>query len=188
MSYTHLQIHSGYSLLDSTITIDQLVKRASELKFDSIALTDHEVLYGVIPFYKSCVEYGIKPIIGMTIQLLNMNNEHEQCILLAKNNDGYQQLIKMSTLINRDNEILELNKLHSYAKNLICILPIHSSSLAKLFIDESFKEAREEIKVWLDVFTEKDFYLGVQDHGLASEQIGRASCREGGRIRVGEVG
>src|SRR5690625_3163924 len=106
MSYTHLQVQSGYSLLESTITIEKLTKKASDLQYDALALTDHEVLYGVILFYKSCLKHGIKPIIGMTVQLLNMNNETEQCILLAKNNDGYRQLMKLSTLIHKDGKSL----------------------------------------------------------------------------------
>ena len=68
MSFTHLQVRSGYSFFNSTITIEKLVKRAKELEFKSIALTDEEVLYGVIPFYKHVTASGIKPIIGMVVE------------------------------------------------------------------------------------------------------------------------
>src|SRR5690625_2429741 len=101
MSFTHLQVRSGYSFLDSTITIEKLIKKASEMNFQALALTDEEVLYGTIPFYKSCLKQNIKPLIGMTINLNHSVTEVEQCILLAKNNNGFQQLSQISTIIQK---------------------------------------------------------------------------------------
>src|SRR5699024_2493171 len=100
MSFTHLQVRSGYSLMESTITIDQLVKKASDLQFQSLALTDEHVLYGAIKFYKACLAYNIKPIIGMIITVINDDQNEESCILLAKNNTGYKNLIRLSTRLN----------------------------------------------------------------------------------------
>src|SRR5690625_809788 len=169
MSYTHLQVHSGYSLLDSAVTIDKLTKKASDLQFEALALTDHEVLYGVIPFYKSCLKYNIKPIVGMTLNILNINNELEYCILLAKNNDGYKQLIKISTMIKKDQKSLSLKEIHLYTGNLICILPVQSSTLENLFMNNSFEEVKKQIDHWINCF-HHDFYMGIQDHGVASER------------------
>ena len=152
MSYTHLQVHSGYSLLDSAVTIDKLTKKASDLQFEALALTDHEVLYGVIPFYKSCLKYNIKPIVGMTLNILNINNELEYCILLAKNNDGYKQLIKISTMIKKDQKSLSLKEIHLYTGNLICILPVQSSTLENLFMNNSFEEVKKQIDHWINCF------------------------------------
>src|SRR5690625_2744004 len=101
MSFTHLQVRSGYSLLESTMTIERLVKKACDLNFNALALTDKEVLYGTIPFYQSCVAKGIKPIIGMVVDVICSDEEKEECILLAKNNNGYKQLVQISTMIQR---------------------------------------------------------------------------------------
>ena len=170
MSYTHLQVHSGYSLLDSTISIEKLVSKAKELEFDAIALTDHEVLYGVIPFYQLCLKNNLKPIIGMTVELIHDDYQVENCILLAKNNKGYQQLIELSTWINKDEQRLTLPILQSHAHDLIGILPVQTSVIAELLINDRFDQAKAIIDKWLNVFSAEDFYLGIQDHGLASER------------------
>src|SRR5690625_7206326 len=123
MSFTHLQVKSGYSLMESSITIDKLVKKAKELQFKSLALTDHHVLHGAIPFYKACSHYDIKPIIGMTVNVEEQDGKTEQCILLAENNDGYQQLIHISTELNTtDIEAIKKEELSHFSKGLICIL------------------------------------------------------------------
>src|SRR5690625_1650960 len=86
MTFTHLQVRTGYSFYHSTIHIDRLIERAKELNFKSLAITDENVLYGVIPFYKACKEAGIKPIIGMTTKI-HLNPYGEQpVVLLAKDN------------------------------------------------------------------------------------------------------
>src|SRR5690625_2645335 len=170
MTFTHLQVHSGYTLLDSTITIDLLVQKASELKFDALSLTDHEVLYGVIPFYKTCLKYNIKPIIGMTIYLEGSHDQRNRCILLAKNNEGYKHLIQLSTLINRDHHKVDLSMLQPYGENLICILPVVSNPISTILIDEQYEKAKDELEHWLETFPNENFYLGVQDHELATEQ------------------
>src|SRR5690625_2531596 len=98
MSFTHLHVYSSYSLYKSTILIDELVKKAKQLNFSSVALTDENVLYGVIPFYKACRANGIKPIIGMTMTL-NIDGNLINVILLAKTNEGYHHLLQISTHI-----------------------------------------------------------------------------------------
>src|SRR5690606_4015795 len=99
MSYTHLQVRSGFSLMNSTITIDRLVAKAKEMNFSALALTDEGVLYGVIPFYKACKKVGIKPIIGLIIPVSREDNLHTKITLLAKNNSGYKNLIRLSTIL-----------------------------------------------------------------------------------------
>src|SRR5699024_12200686 len=84
MSFTHLQVRSGYSLMNSTLTIEKLVKRAKELNFKAIALTDENVLYGAIPFFQACKSNGLKPIIGMLTTVVSLNQEKDQCILDRK--------------------------------------------------------------------------------------------------------
>lgn len=170
MSFTHLQIKSGYSMMESTLTVDKIVSRAKELDFTSIALTDHHVLHGVIPFYKTCLKHNIKPIIGMTI---NVTKDYgtEQCILIAKNHVGYQNLLALSTNINIDQiQTIEKSELSKYAEGLIAILPVFNNQLQEVLLEASHEVAYEIVKNWQDLFNKGDFYLGTQDHGLAGER------------------
>ncbi|MFA1821282.1 DNA polymerase III subunit alpha [Virgibacillus oceani] len=130
MSFTHLQIRSGYSLMKSTITIDKLIDKAKELKVNALALTDEHVLYGAIPFYKACLKNDIKPIIGMVINLAVSNERQEACILLAKNNAGYKELVKISTYINQhEKNVLEFDELSIDSGDLIAIFPLQYADL-----------------------------------------------------------
>src|SRR5690625_1426113 len=133
MSYTHLQVRSGFSLMNSTITIDKLVAKAKELNYTSLALTDEAVLYGIIPFYKACKPVNIKPIIGMILYVETLDSTTpEQLILLAKNNTGYQSLIKLSTLIQTEKrEAVEREDLIPYMDGSIGILPAKEEALKK---------------------------------------------------------
>lgn len=172
MSFTHLQIRSGYSFLDSTITIEKLVKRASELKFHALALTDEEVLYGTIPFYKACLKHDIKPLIGMVINLNHSNDVLEQCILLAKNNNGYRQLSEISTIIQKGKTPgIEMDTLSQYTADLICILPIFTSQLVTFLDNPSHDQAITYIENWSGFFDKEDFYLGIADFGETKQQL-----------------
>lgn len=178
MSFTHLQVRSGYSFLDSTITIEKLIKKASELKFRAIALTDEEVLYGTIPFYKACLAQHIKPLIGMTINLNTTTDTIEQCILLAKNNNGFKQLSQISTIIQKGEKIgIKKEVLQQYTDDLLCILPISTSRLASLLENTSHDQATRYIKEWANMFKAGDFYLGLGHHGLPNERQIRRSTQ-----------
>ncbi|MFC2948641.1 DNA polymerase III subunit alpha [Virgibacillus sediminis] len=172
MSYTHLQVHSGYSLLDSTIMIEELTKKADELGFKALALTDEQVLYGTIPFYKACRAHGIKPIIGMTAQvLLEADEEPVQCIFLAKDNVGYRSLVKVSSYIQQHSlDYMEAHALQPLAANLICILPSSHAKLERLLQEELEEPILSYLNVWKSFVGEGDFYLGIQNHGLEEEQ------------------
>ncbi|MBP1968882.1 DNA polymerase-3 subunit alpha [Virgibacillus natechei] len=171
MSYTHLQVRSGYSLMNSTITIDKLVQRASELEFDALALTDEQVLYGAIPFYKACQNYKIKPIIGMVVYTTDEEQENIPCIFLAKNKNGYQSLVKISTHIqHRKNTNIAIEELRVYVEDLICIIPVHNTKIATLLDTQNHDKVVDYITTWKHLVHEGDFYLGIQDHGLESER------------------
>ncbi|GAB3791900.1 DNA polymerase III subunit alpha [Virgibacillus kimchii] len=129
MSFTHLQIRSAYSIMKSTIKIDNLIEKAKELNLDALALTDEHVLYGVIPFYKACIKNNMKPIIGMTVLL----TEDQTCILLAKNNTGYKELVKISTYINRnEKKELDMEEIKINTEHLIAIFPLQHTLLTEL--------------------------------------------------------
>ena len=163
MAYTHLQVKSGYSLMNSTITITKLVERANELNFDALALTDVEVLYGVIPFYRACESYGIKPIIGMTVRVRDLEADGSiSCVLLAKNNSGYSQLIKISTAIQlHGKDGIEWEELRTYSDQLICILPTDNKKIETYFLKYSHDEIASYLDEWQTLFADGDFYLGV---------------------------
>jgi len=162
MSFTHLQVRSGYSLMESTITIKKLVKKAQELEFNSLALTDENVLYGVIPFYKSCLNAGIKPIIGMTT-VVQEEETFLPFILLAKDHQGYQSLIKLSTYIQfHDKTSIMMEKLQDYSDQLICILPMNHPRLRQLLLEETFANTHDYLKSWQTLFGEENFYLGIE--------------------------
>ncbi|MFS0751191.1 DNA polymerase III subunit alpha [Oceanobacillus sp. 1P07AA] len=163
MSFTHLYIKSGYSLMESTITIPKLINKAKQENYDSLALTDVGVLYGVISFYQACISNGIKPIVGLTVMVKDEHlDEAVPCILLAKNNDGYQHLISLSTIINlNENKEIEKSLLNSYTNNIVGILPV--SSFVK---KSSTKEIMTSIPSWSNLFSVGDFYIGVDRHSL----------------------
>lgn len=170
MSFTHLQVRSGYSFLDSTNTIEKLVEKAHELEFTALALTDEEVLYGTIPFYKTCLTYGIKPLIGMSINVIMTPEETEQCVVLAKNNNGYQQLIKISSKIQESNEAgISFETFSAHTNDLICIIPVHTSKLSGLLNQRSHDEASMYIEKWQELFSHVDFYLGIQPFGETND-------------------
>ncbi|WP_099158868.1 DNA polymerase III subunit alpha [Virgibacillus ndiopensis] len=170
MSFTHLQVRSGYSLMNSTITIDKLVKKASERQFNAIALTDDHVLYGVIPFYKACTAYGIKPIIGMVVHLSDEDTNNETCILLAKNNTGYDQLVKLSTHIHINNiDAIGREELSRYTSNLIGIFPAYNQTIESSLLSDDHNKVYEYSIRWKEMFADNDFYIGIQDHGLVND-------------------
>lgn len=116
MNYVALQVHTSYSLLTSLNSIDLLVKKAKELGYTSLAITDTNNMFGVMEFYKTCYKYQIKPIIGLELESLN-----SKFLLYAKNNKGYQNLIKLTTIIS--NRPLEISDLINYRDNLILVMP-----------------------------------------------------------------
>lgn len=164
MSFTHLQVRSSYSLLDSTITIEKLVKKAIELEYDALALTDYQVLYGAIDFYRQCKAYGIKPIIGMIITVRGeKNNDKEQVTLLAKNNHGYQNLAKLSTHIQKNGEGgITINELSPYVADCVGILSINHSSIAKILSSNLYEDIHTLLSGFMNLFKQGDFYLGIE--------------------------
>src|SRR5690625_3033274 len=104
MTFTHLQLRTGYSFYNSTITIAKLMDKAKAQKVKARTLTDENVLFGVVYFYKACKSNGMKPIIGMTIFLAVEEEKHE-LVLLAKDNTGYQGLIAISTELNINDKV-----------------------------------------------------------------------------------
>lgn len=174
MTYTHLQVRSGYSFFKSTITIDKLVQRASDMQFDALALTDENVLYGTIPFYKACREKGIKPIIGMIIQVEDEENNLEEAILLAKNTQGYQALLKISTKLQQEEATtIDIETLQYLIEDIVVIFTL-SNAISTFYTKAkttSFEDLVMYIKKWERFVQQGDFYLAIQDSVLVNENL-----------------
>lgn len=154
MSYTHLQVRSGYSLSQSTMQVEAIVERAKALSFEAIALTDEAVLYGVIPFYEACKHQGIKPIIGMKIQLV-INEVTIPLLLYAKTNAAYKRLMKISSHIQTAEAIDILS--HDFTE-MIVIMPTDTRPVQELISDDSYKLVLQDLFQTLD---KEDFYVGI---------------------------
>lgn len=154
MSFTHLQVKSGYSLYQSTMTIDRIVQQASALEFDAIALTDEAVLYGVIPFYEACKQHGIKPIIGMEVNIA-LDEVTVPLLLYAKTNDGYQELMKISTHIQTSETVNILE--HNFSE-LIAILPTETEVVQSMITNGTVTAL---LQAMFDTIAPHDFYIGL---------------------------
>ncbi len=177
MNFTHLHVHSHYSLLDGLIKIDDLLKRCLELKMDAVALTDHGVMYGVIEFYKKAKKAGIKPIIGLEAytaphgrlqKRANIDDERFHITLLAKNFVGYQNLIKLCTAGHLegfyykpriDDELLE-----KYHEGIICLSGCVRGEIPQLIVKNQYDKAEEKIIKYRDLFGPGNFYLEIGPH------------------------
>ncbi len=180
--FVHLHIHSEYSLLDGANRIKDLPIVAKELGMDSIAITDHGVMFGTIDFYKACKANGIKPIIGCEMYVAprsrhdkeaNIDNKYNHLILLAKNNNGYKNLSKLVSLSfvegyyykpRIDREILE-----KYHEDLICCSACLAGEVNQAILAQDIQKA-EEIALWYKNLFGEDYYLEVQPNGI-KEQI-----------------
>ena len=177
--FTHLHVHTEYSLLDGLSKTKKLIHHVKEMGMDSVAITDHGSLYGAIEFYKEAKKQGVNPIIGMEGYTTNvsldvkpdrgkMKNYH--ILLLAKNEEGYKNLMKISSIAHlegyyyRPRFTKEILKKHS--KGLICTSSCALGEVSQNLIDGNYKEAKKVAKWHLDVFG-KDYYLEIQRHNFA---------------------
>ncbi|WP_162297871.1 DNA polymerase III subunit alpha [Halalkalibacillus sediminis] len=169
MGYVHLQVHSSYTLLESTIDIDSYVEKAAEEGLNEIALTDHENLHGAYQFYKKCIAKHIKPIIGMTIDFF-VEDEKRPCrmTLLAKNWIGYQGLVQLSNSVQVNNKQLRLEDFKAFRHDVLPILNIYDT-----FLEEMLFLQQEEVPY--SVFEQMDsvfeqWYINVEPLRINSTQ------------------
>jgi DNA polymerase-3 subunit alpha len=181
--FTHLHLHTHYSLLDGMSRMPELMDRAKELGFSAIGLTDHGVLYGAIEFYEEARKRGIKPILGCEVYVATrsrfdreprLDDRQYHLTLLAKNNQGYQNLIKLATQAQLegfyykprvDHELLE-----QYGEGLICLSGCPSGEIPRAIRDGNEEKARELALRYRDLFGADSFYIEIQDHGMNWEQ------------------
>ena len=182
MSFTHLHLHTEYSLLDGACRIPKLVERIKALGMTSCAITDHGVMYGCIDFYSAMKDAGIKPIIGCEVYVCRdrldksaANREYSHLILLCENNTGYQNLMKLVSegfltgYYYRPRIDYDLIRQHS--EGLICLSACLSGDLPKLLLQGRYDDAEAYVREMQDIFGEKNFYVEIMDHGIREEKI-----------------
>lgn len=173
MSYFPIQVLSAYSLLKSTTTPTMLIEHAKSLGYDTVALTDYDNLYGMVDFYNTAKKAGIKPIIGITLTINGLINQSTlmPLILLAKNDNGYHNLIRISsykmTLPNPN--LANLNDIEAYLSDLVIISPVEGE-IQQLLVQGQTQLANEAMKIMASLITLQDFYLGIN---LAQSQLER---------------
>ena len=182
MKFTHLHVHTEYSLLDGLAKIKHLLAKAQEYKMDSLAITDHGVLYGAVKFYLAAQEVGIKPIIGIEAYMAarsrfdkqaDVDSDRYHLILLAKNETGYKNLMKLVTLAHLEGFYykprIDMEILRQYSEGLIATSACLDGEIPQLLIRGEEKKAEEKAKQFLDIFG-KNFYLEVQYHPKLEHQ------------------
>lgn len=185
MAFTHLHVHTEYSLLDGSGKISEMLPRAKELGMDSLAITDHGVMYGVIDFYKKAKEVGIKPILGCEIYVApgsrfdreqtKGDDRYYHMVLLAENNLGYRNLMKIVTRgftegyyykPRVDYEILE-----QYHEGLIALSACLAGEIPNKILKDDYEGAKEAALRLQGIFGEANFFLELQDHGIREQKL-----------------
>jgi DNA polymerase III subunit alpha len=169
VEFVHLQMKSVYSLLSSTCSIKEVVTKARELGYTSLAITDKNVMYGAISFYKECQKQGVKPIIGLTISIVEEGRKFG-LVLLAKNIQGYHNLLKISSAIETKSlEGIPKKWLVKYSEGLVAITSGLDGEIEQYIQNREEEKLIESITFYKNTFS--DFYLSVQNHGLEKEQL-----------------
>ena len=184
MAFTHLHVHTEYSLLDGSGKIKEMVAQAKALGCDSLAITDHGAMYGVIDFYRAAKEAGIKPIIGCEIYVTNGSrfdreisqgdDRYYHLVLLAENNQGYSNLMKIvSTGFTEGfyyKPRVDYETLEKYSGGLIASSACLAGIIPKLLLRGRYEDAVEEALRLQNLFGRGNFFLELQDHGMPEQR------------------
>lgn len=185
MAFTHLHVHTEYSLLDGSSKIKELTARAKELGMDSMAITDHGVMYGVIDFYRAAREAGIKPILGCEVYVAPGSrfdresgagdDRYYHLILLAENNAGYKNLMKIVSKGFVDGFYykprVDLELLSTYHEGIIALSACLAGEVQKYLARGMYEEAKRSALRYYEIFGKDHFYLELQDHGIPEQKM-----------------
>ncbi len=188
--FVHLHVHSEFSLLDGQSRIKELVARAKALEMPALGLTDHGVMFGVLDFYRACVDAGIKPIVGMEAYLARrgmtdrdprLDRSPHHMLLLAKNMTGYQNLLKMASAAQLEGYYyrprIDKEFMAAHAEGIIATSGCLASEIPRLVADGDEAAAREQIGWYQEVFGAENFYLELQGHDIPElERVNRWLC------------
>ncbi len=182
--FVHLHLHTEYSLLDGACRLDKLVEKAHELKFPSLAITDHGAMHGVVDFYKEARDKGVKPIIGCEVYVApgsrlekksstGGKDVYNHLVLLAKDEVGYKNLVKLTTAAHLegyyykpriDKEILAAHK-----EGLIALSGCLASEIPQAIMQDQITKARDSLDWFKQTLGAENFYLELQNHGIAEQ-------------------
>ncbi|MGE4520321.1 MAG: DNA polymerase III subunit alpha [Desulfobacteraceae bacterium] len=183
LKFTHLHLHSQYSLLDGAIRFKQLFKKLKENNMDSVALTDHGTMFGVVEFYDLAKKEGIHPVIGCECYVAKrslknktpQDKDSSHLVLLAENNEGYQNLCKLASIAKLegfyykpriDDEVLE-----KYSKGLIALSACIKGEIPQLILKNDPDGARKKALYYSELFGKNNFFLEVQKNGLREQEV-----------------
>ena len=183
VNFTHLHIHTEYSILDGACRLKPLVKHIKEMGQTAIAITDHGVMHGCIDFYKACKAEGIKPIIGCEVYVAQrtrfdkvhgLDNQRYHLVLLAKNENGYKNLIKLVsaawtegfyTKPRIDHDLLE-----QYHEDIICLSACLAGEIPQALLKGDYEGAKNTALWYKNLFGEGNYYMEIQDHGIEEQK------------------
>lgn len=183
-NFVHLHVHTAYSLLDGSAKISKLVDRVVELGMESIAITDHGNMFGVVEFYKECKKRGVKPLLGCEVYVTDgdykeKTNKGEwnlgHLILIAENYEGYKNLIKIVSegYINGFyyKARVDYNVLKKYSKGIICLSACLGGEVQKKISNGEIETAYEKAKIYKEIFGKENYFLELQDHLMEEQKI-----------------
>ena len=181
--FVHLHVHSEYSLLDGSSKIKELTARTKEMGMDSIAITDHGVMFGVIDFYKSAKANGIKPILGCEVYVAPVSrltkeksddSNYHHLVLLAENAEGYRNLIKLVSLSFTEGFYykprVDIEILRKYNKGLIALSACLGGVVPKILLTQGYEAGKEKAIMYNEIFGQNNFFLELQDHNLPDQK------------------
>lgn len=182
--FVHLHVHTEYSLLDGANRIHDLISRAAELEMDSIAITDHGVMYGVVDFYKTAVKKCIKPILGCEVYTAKRSRFDKQpgrdadqghLVLLARDNEGYRNLMKIVSAGFTEGFYykprIDMEVLRKYSKGITALSACLSGDVPRAILEGSYIRAREKALELNDIFGQGFFYLELQNNGMEEQNL-----------------
>ena len=186
MSFTHLHVHTEYSLLDGSSKIKEIVKQAKELNMDSLAITDHGVMYGVVDFYRAAKEIGIKPILGCEVYVApgsrfdkepgaaDNDDRYYHLVLLAENDTGYHNLMK---IVSRGfvegfyyKPRVDYEVLKEHADGIICLSACLAGEVQRFLARDNYDEALKAARRYEEIFGKGNYFLELQDHGIPTQR------------------
>lgn len=182
MAFTHLHVHTEYSLLDGSNKVKEYIKRVKELGMTHAAITDHGTMYGAIAFYEEAKKQGIVPIIGCEVYVAPGSrfnkeageNKYFHLVLLAENNQGYQNLIKLVSLGFKDGYYykprVDKEILREYHEGLICLSACLQGEVAVNLTAGLYEEAKKTANEYIDIFGKDNYFLEIQDHGYDEQK------------------
>src|SRR5438270_4524619 len=180
--FTHLHLHTDYSLLDGACDVEKLVKRVAEMSQKSVAMTDHGNIFGAVSFHDAAKKAGVKPIIGCELYICKKDDhraapegdQYNHLLVLAENDEGYRNLVKITSEASLHGMYYKprVSKkfLAEHSKGLIGLSGCLAGELCEHLMADKYDAARDTATTYRDIFGKDNFFLEIQDQGLAQEK------------------